>query len=100
VSQFIRYKVDVEVFDGPETTKFVSCDSTLDDLLGMTASTLLEKQTQVNALIPNRAIRSRISLTLNLDSLIKFIQSLLCFYQAQIVLMHFSIFAAWFACTK
>ncbi|MCI24420.1 replication factor-a protein 1 (Rpa1) family protein, partial [Trifolium medium] len=39
----IKYKVDVEVFDGDETAKFVFWDNPLDDLLGMTAATLLEK---------------------------------------------------------
>jgi hypothetical protein len=42
-----RYKVDVEVFDGDEAAKFVFWDSSLEELLGMTASTLHEKQCQV-----------------------------------------------------
>jgi hypothetical protein len=42
-----RYKVDVEVFDGDEEAKFVFWDSSLEELLGMTASTLYEKQCQV-----------------------------------------------------
>jgi hypothetical protein len=47
VSRVARYKVDVEVFDGDETAKFVFWDSSLEELLGMTAATLLEKQCQV-----------------------------------------------------
>jgi hypothetical protein len=47
VSHVDRYKVDVKVFDGDEVAKFVFWDSTLEDLLGMTAATLLEKQCQV-----------------------------------------------------
>jgi hypothetical protein len=47
VSHIVRYKVDVEVFDGIETAKFVFWDSSLEELLGMTAATLLEKQCQV-----------------------------------------------------
>ncbi|WJX68256.1 hypothetical protein P8452_52644 [Trifolium repens] len=43
----IKYKVDVEVFDGDEVAKFVFWDNTLEDLLGMTASTLLAKQCQI-----------------------------------------------------
>jgi hypothetical protein len=47
VYHVIRYKVDIEVIDGDEVAKFVFWDSSLDELLGMTASQLLEKQTQV-----------------------------------------------------
>jgi hypothetical protein len=47
VSRVARYKVDVEVVDGDEAAKFVFWDSSLEELLGMTASTLLEKQCQV-----------------------------------------------------
>ncbi|KAK2352860.1 hypothetical protein QL285_090565 [Trifolium repens] len=43
----IKYKVDVEVFDGDEEAKFVFWDSSLEELLGMTASTLYEKQCQI-----------------------------------------------------
>ncbi|KAK2356384.1 hypothetical protein QL285_093721 [Trifolium repens] len=43
----IKYKVDVEVFDGDEAAKFVFWDSSLEELLGMTASTLHEKQCQI-----------------------------------------------------
>ncbi|KAK2411014.1 replication protein A 70 kDa DNA-binding subunit B [Trifolium repens] len=43
----IKYKVDVEVFDGDEEAKFVFWDSSLEELLGMTASTLHEKQCQI-----------------------------------------------------
>ncbi|GAU49127.1 hypothetical protein TSUD_376700 [Trifolium subterraneum] len=42
----IKYKLDVEVFDGDDTVKFVFWDNTLDELLGMTAKTLLAKQIQ------------------------------------------------------
>jgi hypothetical protein len=47
VSRVARYKVDVEVVDGDEAAKFVFWDSSLEELLGMTAATLLEKQCQV-----------------------------------------------------
>ncbi|GAU22595.1 hypothetical protein TSUD_134950 [Trifolium subterraneum] len=40
----IKYKLDVEVYDGDETAKFVFWDNPLDDLLGMTTKTLLEMQ--------------------------------------------------------
>ncbi|WJX70134.1 hypothetical protein P8452_54278 [Trifolium repens] len=40
----IKYKVDVEVYDGDETAKFVFWDNTLEDLIGMNAATLLEKE--------------------------------------------------------
>ncbi|MCI29456.1 replication factor A protein, partial [Trifolium medium] len=39
----IKYKLDVEVYDGDETAKFVLWDNTLDELVGLTASTLLQK---------------------------------------------------------
>ncbi|WJX42669.1 hypothetical protein P8452_29876 [Trifolium repens] len=40
----IKYKVDVEVYDGDETAKFVFWDNTLDDLIDINAATLLEKE--------------------------------------------------------
>ncbi|WJX64181.1 hypothetical protein P8452_48995 [Trifolium repens] len=40
----IKYKLDVEVYDGHETAKFVFWDNTLEELIGMTAATLLEKE--------------------------------------------------------
>ncbi|WJX79954.1 hypothetical protein P8452_63017 [Trifolium repens] len=40
----IKYKLDVEVYDGHETTKFVFWDNTLEELIGMNAATLLEKE--------------------------------------------------------
>ncbi|GAU46241.1 hypothetical protein TSUD_280680 [Trifolium subterraneum] len=43
----IKYKLDVEVYDGDHTAKFVFWDNTLEELIGMTAKTLLEKQTQL-----------------------------------------------------
>ncbi|GAU45084.1 hypothetical protein TSUD_85700 [Trifolium subterraneum] len=42
----IKYKLDVEVYDGDDTAKFIFWDNTLHELLGMTAATLLEKQLQ------------------------------------------------------
>jgi hypothetical protein len=45
--QKLRYKLDVEVYDGPETAKFIFWDNTLDELIGMTAATLLEKEKKV-----------------------------------------------------
>jgi hypothetical protein len=39
--------LDVEVYDGHETAKFVFWDNTLDELIGMTAATLLEKEKKV-----------------------------------------------------
>jgi hypothetical protein len=55
VSHFPRFKVDVEVFDGDEAAKFVFWDSSLEELLGMTAATLLEKQCQVKSLFVSPA---------------------------------------------
>jgi hypothetical protein len=60
VSHVYRYKVDVEVFDGDEVAKFVFWDNTLEDLLGMTASTLLAKQCQVTI----RILFNRFNITL------------------------------------
>ncbi|XP_045789228.1 uncharacterized protein LOC123884216 isoform X5 [Trifolium pratense] len=40
----IKYKLDVEVYDGDDTAKFIFWDSTLDDLVGMNAATLLAKE--------------------------------------------------------
>jgi hypothetical protein len=40
----LRYKLDVEVYDGHETAKFVFWDNTLEELIGMNAATLLEKR--------------------------------------------------------
>ncbi|KAK2444080.1 hypothetical protein QL285_015134 [Trifolium repens] len=42
--EIIKYKIDVDVTDGNDTAKFVLWDNTLDELLGITASSLLEKQ--------------------------------------------------------
>ncbi|GAU12584.1 hypothetical protein TSUD_131940 [Trifolium subterraneum] len=36
----IKYKLDVEVYDGTETTKFVFWDNTLDELTGRTAASV------------------------------------------------------------
>lgn len=38
----IKYKLDVEVNDGDVDAKFVFWDNTLDELLGITATALLE----------------------------------------------------------
>ncbi|GAU19168.1 hypothetical protein TSUD_89330 [Trifolium subterraneum] len=48
----IRYKLDVEVYDGDDTTKFVFWDNTLNEILGISAATLLEKQKQISELLP------------------------------------------------
>ncbi|GAU17227.1 hypothetical protein TSUD_324300 [Trifolium subterraneum] len=40
----IKYKLDVEVYDGKDTAKFVFWDNTMEELLGMTAATLLQKE--------------------------------------------------------
>jgi hypothetical protein len=45
-----RYKLDVEVCDESDSAKFVLWDSALDELVGLTASTLIEHQKKVNSL--------------------------------------------------
>jgi hypothetical protein len=50
-SLFCRYKLDVEVSDDTDTAKFVFCNSTLDDLTGLTSATLLEKQNRLHNLL-------------------------------------------------
>jgi hypothetical protein len=55
----LRYKLDVEVYDGHETAKFVFWDNTLEELIGMNAATLLEKEKKV--VIHNNDIEKTIS---------------------------------------
>ncbi|WJX59099.1 hypothetical protein P8452_44470 [Trifolium repens] len=43
----IKYKLDVEIYDGDDTAKFVLRDNPLDEFFGMNVATLLEKQKQV-----------------------------------------------------
>ncbi|GAU45447.1 hypothetical protein TSUD_107390 [Trifolium subterraneum] len=45
----IKYKLDVEVYDGKDTAKFVFWDNTMEELLGMTAATLLQKEIEVSS---------------------------------------------------
>jgi hypothetical protein len=45
-----RYKLDVEVTDGQDTAKFVFWDSSLDQIVGLTAAALVEKQKKVSNL--------------------------------------------------
>ncbi|XP_045816584.1 uncharacterized protein LOC123909747 isoform X1 [Trifolium pratense] len=40
----IKYKLDVEVYDGDDTAKFVFWDSTLNELVGLNAKTLLDHE--------------------------------------------------------
>ncbi|XP_045805054.1 uncharacterized protein LOC123898203 isoform X2 [Trifolium pratense] len=40
----VKYKLDVEVYDGDDTAKFVFWDNTLDEMVGLTAKTLLEQE--------------------------------------------------------
>jgi hypothetical protein len=49
-SVFLRYKLDVEVCDSTDSAKFVFWDSSLDDLVGLTAKALLEIQHKVASL--------------------------------------------------
>ncbi|KAK2433427.1 replication protein A 70 kDa DNA-binding subunit B [Trifolium repens] len=44
VDPLIKYKLDVEVTDGQDTAKFVFWDSSLDQIVGLTAAALVEKQ--------------------------------------------------------
>jgi hypothetical protein len=43
----IRYKLDVEVIDGDDTGTFIFWDSSLDELLGITAADLLAEMEKV-----------------------------------------------------
>ncbi|KAK2363415.1 hypothetical protein QL285_088405 [Trifolium repens] len=48
----IKYKLDVEVCDSTDSAKFVFWDSSLDDLVGLTAKALLEVQQKLGVADP------------------------------------------------
>jgi hypothetical protein len=63
--------LDVEVYDGDETAKFVFWDNTLDDLIGMNAATLLEKEKKVVVLFNNFLFNLSLQILLTIISVSK-----------------------------